>query len=110
MDVIEGLKELGGEDDPGLFGELVDLFLHDTPPRLETIGEAIASRNGKAVEVAAHALKSSCGNLGAMDLADLCRKIEAGGREESLDAVESLIDCARGEFERVSEALKGLVD
>ena len=109
MDVIEGLKDLGGEDDPGLFGELVDLFLQDTPPRLEAIAEAIASRNGKAIEETAHALKSSCGNLGAMELADLCRKIETGGREESLDAVEQLIDCARCEFERVSDALLGLV-
>ena len=109
MDVIAGLKELGGEDDPELFAELVDLFLQDTPPRLVAIGEALAERNGKGIEETAHALKSSCGNLGAMQLADLCRKIEAGGREEQLEAVEQLIDRARMEFQRVSDALQELV-
>ena len=37
MQVIEGLRELGGEDEPGLLIEIVALFLADAPQRLGEI-------------------------------------------------------------------------
>jgi HPt (histidine-containing phosphotransfer) domain-containing protein len=80
--VIASLRELGGEDDPGLFIELVNLFLSDTPERLHALGEAMDRRDPSALERAAHALKSSSANLGATELSALFRDIESGRTRE----------------------------
>jgi CheY-like chemotaxis protein len=104
--VIATLRELGGEDDPGLFTELVNMFLADTPERLQAMIEALDKRDPTALERAAHALKSSSANLGALGLSGLFREIEAAGREKDLARAASLVERTRPEFERVEAALR----
>ncbi|MEM7310292.1 MAG: response regulator [Planctomycetota bacterium] len=106
MDVIDSLKELGGEDDPEIFIELVELFLSDTPERISCLQKALEEGDAQALEGAAHALKSSCGNLGAISLSALCREIESCGRNADLDSAESLVSRSEHEFTRVQEALR----
>ena len=105
-DVITTLRELGGEDDPGLFAELVNMFLADTPERLQALVEAMDKRDPTALERAAHALKSSAANLGALDLSGLFREIEAAGREKDLTRAASLVERTRPEYQRVEAALR----
>jgi signal transduction histidine kinase/DNA-binding response OmpR family regulator/HPt (histidine-containing phosphotransfer) domain-containing protein len=104
--VIASLRELGGEDDPGLFIELVNLFLSDTPERLRALSEAMERHDPTALERAAHALKSSAANLGALELSALFRDIEAAGREKNLSRAAPLVARTRPEFERVEAALR----
>jgi len=104
--VIASLRELGGPDDPGLFVELVNLFLSDTPERMRALGEALERRDPTALERAAHALKSSSTNLGALGLSCLFRDIEAAGREKDLERAGPLVQRTRPEFERVQAALR----
>jgi CheY-like chemotaxis protein len=106
LEVIETLKSLGGDDDPGLFAEIVELFLQDTPPRLAALEQALGSSDAKVIEETAHSLKSSCGNLGAIYLSDLCRKLEAMGQKRDLSEAEPLVRLSREEFERVTVALR----
>ena len=40
--VIQELRELGGEDDPGLLAELIQMFLEDAPGRITAIEKALA--------------------------------------------------------------------
>ena len=110
METIAVLKELGGDDDPELFNEIVDLFLEDTPTRLRALQAAAAEGDARAVEETAHALKSSCGNLGALLLADLCRELETRGRSRELGAVPSLVERSSTEFQNVAAALRAVMD
>lgn len=103
--VIESLRELGGEDEPGLVRELVELFFGDTPARIEALRGAVARDDFEEAQRIAHALKSSCGNLGATVLADLCRAIEDSCRRGSVDSVPSLVDLSSAEYIRVVDAL-----
>lgn len=105
-EVIETLKSLSDEGDPGLFGELVEIFLDDTPTRLASIHEALGASDPQALEAAAHSLKSSCGNLGATRLADLCRNLEELGREGQLEGAQPLAQRSMEEFGRVQNALR----
>lgn len=105
-DVIQSLKDLGGEDEPELFRELVGMFLRDTPPRLEALRSALDTGNADELERTAHAMKSSCGNLGAMTLAELCYQLEMVGREGVLESAQSLVERSNAEFKRVTEALE----
>ena len=108
--VIASLRELGGEDDPGLFVELVQLFLDDTPTRMEDLVNAFENADADGLERAAHALKSSAANLGATVLSTLFREIESAGREKDLGRAESLLAESRKEFARVEDALKSEID
>lgn len=105
-DVIQSLKDLGGEDEPELFRELVGMFLRDTPPRLEALGQALDSGDATELERVAHAMKSSCGNLGAVVMAELCYQLEMVGREGELESAQSLVQRSNEEFQRVIEALE----
>ncbi|QDU86185.1 Signal transduction histidine-protein kinase BarA [Planctomycetes bacterium Pla163] len=103
--VLESLRELGGEDEPGLVRELIELFFGDTPARLEALRAAVARDDFEEAQRIAHALKSSCGNLGATVLSDLCRAIEDSCRRGSVDSVPSLVDRSTAEYIRVVDAL-----
>ena len=80
---IAGLQDLGGEDDPGLLLELIDLFLEDAEERVNTIQEAIAKDDIETVGKMAHALKSASANLGALGFSESCRTLELTAREGS---------------------------
>jgi HPt (histidine-containing phosphotransfer) domain-containing protein len=105
-EVLATLKELGGEDDPGLFIELVNLFLEDTPERIRLLNEALDQGDPLALERAAHALKSSAANLGAMSLSTLFRDLETAGRQKDLGKANGLVTQAGSEYRRVEEALR----
>jgi HPt (histidine-containing phosphotransfer) domain-containing protein/AmiR/NasT family two-component response regulator len=107
LEVVQSLKELGGPEDPGLFAELVEMFLRDTPPRIQAMLEASSNGDPMALARVAHSMKSSCGNLGAMSLAQLCQAIEAGGRQGDLEAVRSLVQRSSEEYQKVAQALRG---
>jgi HPt (histidine-containing phosphotransfer) domain-containing protein len=105
-EVIESLKSLSESGDPDFFAELVGLFLKDTPERLEAIRQACVEGDAKALEAAAHSLKSSCGNLGAVQLAGLCKDLEVIGRERRIEAAPSLVERSEQEYARVRAALE----
>lgn len=107
--VIESLKELGGEDDPELFSELVQLFLEDTPARIRQLGDALHKSDAHGIEQAAHALKSSAANLGATQLAQVFLEIEAAGRENDLVRAQGLVEQSSKAYERVRQALSAEV-
>ncbi len=106
QDVLVALKELGGEDDPELLGELIELFLDDTPQRLGELYRALESADAAALEGAAHALKSSAANLGAMTLSRLFQQIEMAGKDGDLEKADSLVQQSGSEFSKVEEALR----
>jgi CheY-like chemotaxis protein len=104
--VIASLRELGGDDDPQLFAELVNMFLADTPERLHALGAALEQRDPLALERAAHALKSSSANLGALSLSNLFSAIETACRQKDIERAASLVARTRPEYERVEAALR----
>lgn len=105
MGVIATLKELGGEDEPELFVELVDLFLEDARGNFQNLRDALDRADAQGVERAAHTLKSSCGNVGATGLSATCFKLEQLGRAGRLDGALRLLEGALDEFEEVCQAL-----
>ncbi len=63
-----------------------------------------------AVRRQAHGLKGACINLGAVDLAELCARIEDVGRAGDCGAALELLAPLHREFEAVSAALDSLKD
>lgn len=108
MEVIASLRALGGEDDPELLFELIDLFLDDAPNHISALESAAAAGDVETIERAAHTLKSSCANIGARQLSALCRELESQGRARDLGAVPTLVERARTEYLRVQDALEAI--
>lgn len=92
-------------DDTGLLAELIDIYLADTPPRLNALRLAFDAGQPAAMSREAHALKSGSAQLGATAVAATCRQLEILGREGSLDGAGKLLDRLLVEFATARNAL-----
>ena len=106
--ILAGLREVSdGSDD--FLAELAQLFLDDSPKRLDTIEVAVARRDGEALRSAAHALKSSAGNLGARGLHAAAAALEMAGSAGDLDAAPEFMADLKREYGRAERALREIV-
>ena len=96
------LRSLNTPETPGLFQELTHCFLADFPKVLSRLHEARAKEDLQKVHQLAHTLKGSSANMGALRVAELCRKLE----QECLtgDAGEVILSLDK-EFQRVRDEL-----
>jgi HPt (histidine-containing phosphotransfer) domain-containing protein len=108
MRVIEALKELGGDDDPGLVLELVGMFLTDAPQRMSEIETSLARGDIATLERAAHTLKSSSANIGAARLSASCKAMEELARKKSLDGLPSLVHASLQSWTELESVLRNL--
>jgi PAS domain S-box-containing protein len=56
--------------------ELIDIWLNETPQRLEIIRQAVEEGRNEAAQKAAHALRGGCSIFGLTGIQDCCRVIE----------------------------------
>lgn len=75
----EMLASLESFGDPAFVAEVIDIYIEDAPPRIEAMRSAIAAGDATKLASAAHALKSSSGNVGASAVRELCAHLEAHG-------------------------------
>lgn len=108
MRVIADLRELGGEDDPNLLTELIDMFLTDAPARIREVETSLANGDIKTLERAAHTLKSSSANIGAMGLSAVCKRIEELARAQNGAAIAPLLADTTQSFAEAEAALRAL--
>ncbi len=104
-DVVEDLREVMGAE----FLSLIRVFLEDTPRTLERLQAAADSSDTPTLVAAAHSLKSTSANLGALDMSELARQIEHGGRAGTLNQPQVLVARLVAEFLRVESALRALL-
>lgn len=82
---LEEFREFDDEEQT-MTREVVALFLNDLPARLQAIEAALAEGRVEAVSTAAHALKGSAGNIGALALQSCCAGLEAAAQAQQLPA------------------------
>jgi HPt (histidine-containing phosphotransfer) domain-containing protein len=74
--VLAALRDLQGQGRPDILAELIAVYLRDTPPRLAALHEAVARADAEAFRRAAHSLKGSSSQIGAVQVARLCADLE----------------------------------
>jgi CheY-like chemotaxis protein/HPt (histidine-containing phosphotransfer) domain-containing protein len=85
--VLSELRKLtGGGDD--FVRDLMAIYLEDAPQRLDALRQAMEGGDAPGVAAAAHALKSSSGNIGATSVQKSCAAVEQA-------ALGGVIDRAR---------------
>ena len=106
-EIVASLKAIAAEGKPGFLESLVMIFLKDTSAGLDQIREALRTRDARTCERAAHALKGSCGNVGAMRLSGLMEELLRRIRSGELEKAAETAAAARIEFETVGQRLRG---
>ena len=100
-DVIEDLRGLLGNE----VERLIRVFLDDAPRLLATMENAASVPDFDSLRDAAHSLKSSSANLGAMVLSGAAKRIELAARDRNLDRPAVSVALLANEFARARVAL-----
>jgi HPt (histidine-containing phosphotransfer) domain-containing protein len=104
-EIIEDLQNAMGDQ----FSTLVELFLEDAPGHLAKLEAAAVLEDNAQIAAAAHALKSSSANLGAMQVSAISKSIEHGARENTLLNPVVAVTLLGAEFHRVEAELRKLL-
>jgi HPt (histidine-containing phosphotransfer) domain-containing protein len=103
--VLAGLLVSIG-DDREFLQELVETFFEDSPNLLEALHVALAARDAEAVRRAAHSLKSTSANFGAMVFSGMCKELEDMAKVGALEGVVARIVDLEEEYARLRAALE----
>jgi HPt (histidine-containing phosphotransfer) domain-containing protein len=85
---LERLRRLGGEE---FIFKMADLFLSNGAQKIGEARRAFETANLAEVAKAVHSLKSSAGNIGALEVQDLAAKIERLAAQSQRDSLASLL-------------------
>ena len=85
---------------------IVTVFLEDAPHLLAQLERAALAPDYPALRDAAHSLKSSSANLGAMALSAAAKRVELGARMQTLDRPAVAVAIVNEEFARARSALQ----
>ncbi len=105
-DIISELQDIMEAD----FADLVETALGSIPAQLADLAAAIDQGHADAVYRTAHQLKSSSGNIGAAQLAELARRLEMQGRSGAVNDASALLARLSITAERTRAALRAMLD
>ncbi len=103
------LDQLRRIDGGSLVREMIESFLTDAPQRLEAAQKASKTRDGSAIEMAVHSLKSVCGQLGAMRMQNVCEATELLARANNFSSFQSQLERLEKEFLEVKGELQKVI-
>jgi HPt (histidine-containing phosphotransfer) domain-containing protein len=106
---IENLRALTPDDNDEFLREIAGIFLEDTPQRITELEDSLAAGDAPKFTRAAHSIKGSSSNLGAMSLRAAAEKLEHHSQKSGLNDVAPMIDAVKTEFSRAKVELDRLL-
>ena len=103
--MLDELHEIAGDET----ARIVSLFLEDAPRLIARLEAASTGPDLDAMRDAAHTLKSSSANVGAMALSTAAKRVELGARAHKLDRPAVAVALVIAEYARARMALQGYV-
>lgn len=100
---LDTLRRFGGEK---LLGQMAALFLSSVPPRLATAREAARVGDTEGLRRAAHSLKSSAAQLGAVEMQRHCDRAESLSTARAGESLAPLVADIEIAFGAAREALE----
>lgn len=105
---IENLRLLNPGDNDEFLKEITDIFLEDTPSRIVELEESYAAGDAAKFSRAAHSIKGSSANLGAMALRSVAERLEQQSRSDGVASCAHFIAEIKLEFSRAKVELAKL--
>jgi len=103
--MLDELREIAGDET----ARIVGLFLEDAPRLIARLESASTIPDLEAMRDAAHTLKSSSANVGAMALSTAAKRVELGARAQKLDRPAVAVALVIAEYARARMALQGYI-
>ena len=106
---VAGLKELG-KTNPRFMTDVTTFFREDALLRLHDLRDSLDAASPELLARAAHALKSSSGNIGAKRIYSLCAAIEENALAGSIAGASELVNQLAAELDVAVAALSQSVN
>ncbi|MBW7894996.1 MAG: Hpt domain-containing protein [Opitutaceae bacterium] len=103
---IENLRALNPGDNDEFLREIVGIYLDDTPLRIGELESSLAGRDMEKFVRAAHSIKGSSANLGAMALRAVAERLEHHARKHGWDDAPAMVGAIKEEFALVRTELE----
>jgi HPt (histidine-containing phosphotransfer) domain-containing protein len=97
------------DGDKDLLCEIAEIFITDSPKRVEKLTRGLEEKDWKAVREAAHLMKGSALNLAAGSFRIANQNLERAGIDENMPMIFFWFDQVIYEYNRLRNNLKGLV-
>jgi histidine phosphotransfer protein HptB len=108
-EALENLRALNPDDNDAFLREIAGIFLEDTPLRIAELEQSLAAGDAAKFTRAAHSIKGSSSNLGAMTLRAAAEKLEHQSKTAGLGDVAALVAAVKTEFARTLAELNRLL-
>ena len=105
---LDALRALSPDDGDVFVKEISGIFIEDTPKRLVELDQTFATGDAQGFIRAAHSIKGSSANLGAMALRSVAEQLETRGRKEGIAGLGELVASVKVEFEKAKAELNKL--
>lgn len=106
---IENLRALNPGDNDEFLREIAGIFFEDTPQRISELETSLTAGDVGKFTRAAHSIKGSSSNLGAMALRAAAEKLEHLSRTQGLGGVIPLVAHLKTEFGRAQSELARII-
>lgn len=106
--MLDRIQKLGLKTDPEFVIELIDSY----SPLFERLHTALHDSHSKKdrskIHYAAHSLKGASLNIGATDLADVCRTIEELSEKADFETIVPHLRVLDAEMQRTNQAMRSM--
>src|SRR3989304_8369223 len=100
------LQTLEATTDRALAQELIEAFLEDGREQIAAMRKSLASGDAVTFQRAAHSLKSSSANLGALELSAQAKALELLAKAGNLQAAPEQLEAVAAAFPAVEQSLQ----
>jgi PAS domain S-box-containing protein len=97
------LARVGGNI--GLMREILDLCASEFPRMMEGLACAVSERDAQRIQLSAHTLKGTLGNLSATLAHDAALRLENAARQGDLGLVDEIFRCVQEQIERLQHVI-----
>lgn len=104
MEVLKSFESVKSDDGSDIVIELIDLYLHGTPQRIQQICKAAAEQELISLKRIAHTLKGSSSTIGLSYVANACHDLEVATMT-STDGLDSFVESLEMQFLEARKAL-----
>lgn len=106
---IASLRALNADDNDEFLREIAGIFLEDTPKRIADLDQSLVTGDAGKFTRAAHSIKGSSANLGALTLRAAAETLETHARKDGLKGVDGMIAAIKAEFARAQTELERII-
>lgn len=96
---IENLRSLNPGDGDEFLREIITIYLEDTPQQIAEMEQSLAGGDATRFTRAAHSVKGSSANLGAMTVRKVAEQLEQQSNKHGLVGVAELVDALKVQFD-----------